>query len=332
MPKIRTCTAAWASAALLVGLACFSEGCAKPKPDSTGAVGISLTVGSQATLAQVSYTLTGPAAFSKTGTLNVAASTTISGTVGGIPAGDGYTVRLDAVTTDAAIACSGTSPAFTVKPQATTPVAVHLLCQQGATTGSVMVNGTVNVCPVIDGIGAAPAEVLVGGTIALTGLAHDSDSGPSPLTYAWTATFGVFSDPSAMNPVFTCTTPGAAMVTVDVSDGDVTCNGTASLLVTCTASITGRWSNSRRRLDLVSAQGIITGDVYVKDPKTGDWQWQGDITGAQSGNVIDVVTTSNLRIHGIVSDATFEGTMEYPGSPPEIPPKAFPLSLSLETP
>ena len=49
----------------------------------------------------------------------------------------------------------------------TATVTVPLTCHEAPRTGSVMVSGTLNICPTIDGIGANPAEVQVGGTIAL---------------------------------------------------------------------------------------------------------------------------------------------------------------------
>ena len=75
-------------------------------------------------------------------------------------------------------------------------------------TGSVAVNGVANVCPMIDGISASPSEVLVGGTIALTGAAHDADSGPRALSYQWQATCGTISNAASQNPTFTCTAAG----------------------------------------------------------------------------------------------------------------------------
>ncbi len=113
---------------------------------------------------------------------------------------------------------------------------VHLLCHQSATTGSVQVGGTFNVCPVVDGIMASPAEVLVGSTIALAASAHDSDAAPSALSYSWTASAGTFDDATLAAPVFTCTAPGVVTVSVAVSDGDPapTCTDQASATITCT--------------------------------------------------------------------------------------------------
>ena len=101
-----------------------------------------------------------------------------------------------------------------------------------------MVNGKLNICPTIDGIGANPAEVEVGGAIALSAAAHDSDAGPSPLSFGWTATAGTLSDASARNPTFTCTTPGSVTVRLTVSDGDpaASCADTSVAQVPCSVA------------------------------------------------------------------------------------------------
>ena len=96
-------------------------------------------------------------------------------------------------------------------------------------------SGTINVCPVADGMSANPADVAVGFPVALAIAAHDPDSGPSPLAYSWTAASGSFSDPTSATPTFVCNAPGPVTLTATVSDGDATpgCADTLSLVVTC---------------------------------------------------------------------------------------------------
>src|SRR5262249_12797475 len=60
------------------------------------------------------------------------------------------------------------------------------------------------------------------------------DNGPARLGYAWTSTSGLFSDASVPAPRFTCTTAGAARISLSVSDGDPGCAASASLDVACT--------------------------------------------------------------------------------------------------
>jgi acid phosphatase len=217
------------------------NGCDRTAKDSgandgiQSAGAIALQLGSGVTLDAVSYTIAGPGAFMKSGTLDVSHSATISGTIGGLPAGTGFTLTLSGTSTDQGTSCGG-SAVFAVVAGQTSQVAVHLTCHQAANTGSVMVEGTINVCPLIEGISANPGETMVGATIALAATAHDTDSGPSALAYGWTASSGTLSDASASAPTFTCTEAGPVRLTAAVSDGDPSpgCAATLSVMVTCT--------------------------------------------------------------------------------------------------
>ncbi|MES1209269.1 MAG: lamin tail domain-containing protein, partial [Pseudomonadota bacterium] len=219
------------SSRILVGVALVAAGCVGRSSGDAGDMRIALQAAPGVTLNAVSYNISGPAGFTRTGSLDVSQSTTISATIGGLPAGTGFTIALTSTATDGATQCGGSAP-FSITAHATTAVSVHLLCHQPGTAGSVLVNGTLNVCPVLDGISASPAEVVVGSTIALATAAHDSDAGPAPLTYLWTASSGTLSAANVANPTFTCTGAGPATLTLAVSDGD--CGGSAAVTVTCT--------------------------------------------------------------------------------------------------
>jgi hypothetical protein len=204
--------------------------------DVTGSVSLDLRLASGATINTASYTITGPGGFSKSGIIDVSQSTTVSATIAGIPAGSGYLITLSAVSTDLSTNCSG-SATFNVLAGQTAAVSVPLACHEAARTGSVMVSGHLNICPTIDGIGANPAEAQVGGSIALSANAHDSDAAPAALSYAWSGgSNGAFSNPTAQNPTFSCNAPGMATVTVTVSDGDPACPSTLSAQVNCSAA------------------------------------------------------------------------------------------------
>jgi hypothetical protein len=233
-------SAGFAALVACLGVSALLNGCASAPEasntdaDGVGSIGLDLQVGG-ATLNQVSYTIVGPNNYSKSGTLNVADSTVLSAIVGGIPVGTGYTITLTGTTSDGATSCSG-SGTFDIVAHETAVVSVHLLCHQAAKTGSVQVGGTFNICPVVDGLTASPAEVLVGGTVALNAAAHDADSAPAALSYAWTASGGSFDDATLAAPIFTCTAPGTVTVTVTVSDGDPapSCTDQGSTTITCT--------------------------------------------------------------------------------------------------
>ncbi|MEI9937369.1 MAG: phosphoesterase [Pseudomonadota bacterium] len=211
-----------------------------PSDGKSGEIGLALDVGGGVTINTASYTIVGPNGFTKTGTIDLSAATAFSATIGGIPVGNGYSISLSATATDGTTNCGG-SATFNVTARTTTNVTVSLDCHQAPTTGSVGINGTTNICPVIDALSANPSQVNVGSTIALSGAAHDSDSGPSPVTYKWTATSGTFDNATSANPVFTCTDVGVSTITLVASDGDTTanCNDSLTTTVTCSMSVSG---------------------------------------------------------------------------------------------
>jgi len=221
------------STAVLGGCSAGTDGAVAQDAEHAGEVGLDLTVAG-ATLNTVSYVITGAAGYTKTGTLNVAGSSTLSGLIGGIPVGTGYSITLSATATDGTTSCAG-SASFSVTAHTTTPVAIALTCHQASRTGSVAINGTLNVCPVVDGVSANPSEVLVGSPIALSVDAHDSDSAPSALAYHWSATSGSFSDANSKTPSFTCAAPGVVTLTVSASDGDpsASCADSAAVQIKC---------------------------------------------------------------------------------------------------
>ena len=227
---------------VLGSVAALTSGCSTdsgPASESergVGAIGLSLQLASGTTLNSLSYTITGPAGFSRAGTLDTSQSTTVSGVIGGLPVGSGLSIALAGTTTNGGTHCAGAAP-FSVAAHTTTAVSVHLTCNEPARTGSVVVNGVLNVCPTLDGIAASPAEVAVGSALALAAAAHDSDAGPAALAYHWTTTGGSLSSTSVQTPSLTCTTAGSFTVSVTATDGD--CSDTQSATVTCTAGGTG---------------------------------------------------------------------------------------------
>jgi len=226
-------------AAIGLGAIGWMNGCSQPsatkdRVDNVGDVTFALTLAPGLSLNTVAYTISGPNAFTKSGSIDVSHSATVSAVISGLPAGTGFNISLTGTATDGTTTCLG-SATFDIVAHQTTSVTVHLDCHQAATTGSVLVNGTLNICPVADGVTATPAEVLVGSSISLAAAAHDTDSGPSPLAYSWTASSGTLSDATAANPTFTCTLAGPATLTLTVSDGDPApgCTSSASVTVTC---------------------------------------------------------------------------------------------------
>jgi len=216
------------------------NGTAQAGEASTGAVDLALQLGDGRSVQSATYAITGPNAFSKTGSFDVSA-VKLSAIIGGLPAGPGYKITISAATALASTTCTG-SALFTVLARQTAVVVVPMTCKETARTGSVSVSGVLNVCPVIDGVGANPGEAQVGGTVALAAAAHDSDVGPSPLSFAWTTTSGTLSSAAVANPTFTCTAVGTATLTLTVGDGDpeASCADTLTTQVTCSPVVVAK--------------------------------------------------------------------------------------------
>ncbi len=200
---------------------------------TNGSIGL-LLAGGTVNISTLSYSITGPGGFTKTGSVDVSSSTTASVVIGGLPAGTGFTITVSGTSTDGATTCSGSAP-FSVTANSTTAVRLTLDCHQAAKTGSISVNGTFNFCPSIQAISANPDEVLVGSSIALSATAVDPDNGPAPLTYSWSASSGTLTGANTASPSFECLTTGTATISVTVSDGDpqASCAAQGSVQVTC---------------------------------------------------------------------------------------------------
>jgi len=229
-----------ALASLLASSPVSMSACDRDAPIASEDVGdarLELVVQGGATLNAVAFTVVGPPSFgTRSGSFDVSRSSTISGSLT-LPAGGPYTVTLGSTSSDGATTCNGIS-SFSVVARTTTPVTVNLLCHENTRLGSVLLSGALNVCPVIDGLSATPAEIIVGSPLALAAFAHDSDAAPAALTYAWSSPSGTFSDTAMANPTFTCSSAGAVLVTLVVSDGDTTagCSDTKSVSVICSPS------------------------------------------------------------------------------------------------
>jgi hypothetical protein len=231
-------TTAFLAAALLGASACSTlpdDAVTADDGPTTSSVRLALSTTTTVPIASATYLMTGPNGYDRMGTISAGTGGELSALVGGIPPGTGYQVTIDGTSRDASVTCSG-SATFDVSAHTTTGVSVPLLCREVTGTGSVAITDTTNVCPVVDGVSADPPGAASGATVALTGVAHDKDNGPSPLAYQWSASAGTFDDASAQNPTFTCpTTMTSTMVTVTltVTDGGPGCSDTMSLTVTC---------------------------------------------------------------------------------------------------
>ena len=173
---------------------------------------------------KIHYKITGPGSYTKTGDIPVGGSgTTFSAKIDGIPADDGYTLKLDAVEAGGSTKCMGSAD-FSVVANAVTAVSVRLQCPGmkgggNGDTGSVMVNGTINICAVAQNATATPSAD--GTTLALVGVGSDEDDAPAPITYKWTATKGTLTGSDMANVTLSCPVGGGSVdIVFEVSDTD----------------------------------------------------------------------------------------------------------------
>src|SRR6478735_3135909 len=131
-------TALTASAALIACSADQSQ--PVPVAESRGSVAFSLQAAPGVTLDTASYTISGPASFSKSGSFDLSQSSTLSALIGPLPVGAGYSITLSANSVEGTTSCGGRA-SFDILAHQTTRVAVALTCHEGGRTGSVSLNG-----------------------------------------------------------------------------------------------------------------------------------------------------------------------------------------------
>jgi hypothetical protein len=216
----------------LVAVAGCGHGASQGSDESAGISGQALVISPGVTVASATYTVTGPNGFTSAGSVPVGSSPDLSVVLNGLPIATGYEMDVFATASDGVTTCEATS-SFDVTGASTT-IPVHLVC--GVPAGDVTVTGTVNVCPVLDGLDALPTEALLGGHAVLSASAHDADNGPSPLTYKWTINGAPLGNHPQPTLTFTCTSPGAVTIKVAISDGDpdAACGDSLAATVTCT--------------------------------------------------------------------------------------------------
>lgn len=220
----------WLSA--LASVACTSATASAPESDG-GSFDQGLEVAPGTTLSSASYTIEGPDGFLSAGTVAVGSSPDVPIVVGYLPVGSGYLVSIDATASDGVTVCSGHSTFDVADSSAVFTVVVHLAC--AVPHGDVAIAATLNVCPIVDGIDAVPTDVKRGGFSRLTLFAHDSDTGPSPLSFGWAINGIKLARQTSPSLSFTCTNPGDVTITGTVSDGDPnsTCADSSAVKVSC---------------------------------------------------------------------------------------------------
>src|SRR4051812_12288544 len=127
---------------------CGDNGETAESPGSTGEVGLSLQIPNGTTINTASYSITGPMGFIRNGVVDGSGSATLTALIGGIPAGTGYQISINATASDGSATCTG-SAGFDVQARLTTSAVVPMTCLEKPRTGSVLVDGRLNICPTI---------------------------------------------------------------------------------------------------------------------------------------------------------------------------------------
>lgn len=198
--------------------ACSDRAWLTESRSDSGSLGLALRLDPELGLRSVHYELSGPNGYVQSGEIDVSGASRLTHVFERLPAGS-YSIALSAVATGDAPTCSGSAD-FVIRTHATTSVTVNLQCRAPGRTGSVVINGVLNVCPSIESLATLPHSVLLGEATRLSALASDYDRAPEHLTYAWQADEGAFSDPTAQNPTFTAANSGTVSITLTVSDGN----------------------------------------------------------------------------------------------------------------
>lgn len=149
--------------------------------------------------------------------------------VGGLPAGDNYTISISAETTDELTSCTGTSAPFSVSPGVTVSVSVLANCvDKPPATGDIDVNASFNECPTIDAVNVSPLSSPVGGVINFSATATDPEG--TALAFTWSSEGTDFSTASSFD--YGCAVAGDHDVLLTITDS--LCSAEKTTTVSCT--------------------------------------------------------------------------------------------------
>ncbi len=208
------------------GEAATTQDSSDSEASKVGSVGMAITLPDDSVVSSVTYTITGPAGYSRTGAVPVGDSTLLTFRIGGIPVGNGYSIALSA-STSFSNSCMG-SASFNVLNNATTRVSVLLVCGATDNVGDLIVDGEFQSCPIVTAAGAIPAEVRVGGTLALSSVISHGDT-----PVLWSGAGGTFATPNAYSTQFTCATVGTHVLTVAINSSEAACTNSSTVEVIC---------------------------------------------------------------------------------------------------
>jgi alpha-tubulin suppressor-like RCC1 family protein len=232
--------------------AASDDGAANDEMDNglTGTLSLDLQIAPSLTISAVDWSLTNPALLpaDRTGSVPVANSQAIQFVIGGLPAGDGYSITVTATTVGTQVLTCVGSAVFSVQANTTSAVGINLVCSGGgadAGGGSVSIGGTATIapsCAAVTSLSASPSEVDLGGSIHLAANGIDAAGQSADVTFSWAVTggtgMGTLTPATGASPAFVCTAAGPVTVTVTAtigSDAGTCQTNTSSVVLTCDA-------------------------------------------------------------------------------------------------
>lgn len=97
----------------------------------------------------------------------------------------------------------------------------------------------------------------------------------------------------------------------------------------------GRWVslNTDKRialaLDMSEQDGQVAGDIWIADPVTKEWLFNGVLSGTHQGTTIDCADAGMMSFHGTLKGSRIDGDIHYAAWKDQ-PARSFPLTLVLE--
>jgi hypothetical protein len=148
-----------------------------------------------------------------------------------VPVSDQYVANVQAESADGQMGCVGSAP-VTVMDGVTTRVQIALQCGGQVLVG---IGVSCNETPLVDLL-VSPLAVPVGAYVIARAASTRPDGGA--LTFAWSASPGVFADPTSSQTNFTCTQVGPVTLALQVQDDEL-CKQSYSAMVTCLSPVDG---------------------------------------------------------------------------------------------
>ncbi|HEX2674497.1 MAG TPA: hypothetical protein VHM25_26660, partial [Polyangiaceae bacterium] len=139
--------------ALLTCVVACGQSASSSNPTPAGTMGFGLQLAPGVTVSGAVYTISGPNGFLSAGNVAVGESPDLLVPVGTLPIATGYALNLTAPASDGQTVCNG-SAQFDVSDSEPKSLTVHLDC--AVPSGDLTVNATLNICPMIDALGASP--------------------------------------------------------------------------------------------------------------------------------------------------------------------------------